>query len=71
MQIYFRSPKELLTKYFENLKNVIEFQQKHGCGLGKIYRDMVSVLSLGYCLYLVFQYNKAVKAAKDLQASNK
>uniref|UniRef100_A0AC34FQR3 RING-type domain-containing protein n=1 Tax=Panagrolaimus sp. ES5 TaxID=591445 RepID=A0AC34FQR3_9BILA len=56
MMIYFKSPKDLATQYLQNLKSVIDFQDKQRAHYLKMHQE---------------RYNKAVKFAKECQVTLK
>uniref|UniRef100_A0AC35FKX3 RING-type domain-containing protein n=1 Tax=Panagrolaimus sp. PS1159 TaxID=55785 RepID=A0AC35FKX3_9BILA len=56
IQLYFKNPKELASQYLQNLKAVIDFQDKQRAHHLKLQQE---------------KYHKAVKYAKDVQASLK
>uniref|UniRef100_A0A914YFT8 RING-type domain-containing protein n=1 Tax=Panagrolaimus superbus TaxID=310955 RepID=A0A914YFT8_9BILA len=56
MMLYFKNPKELATQYLQNIKSVIDFQDKQRAHFSKAQQD---------------KYNKAIKFAKECQVSLK
>lgn len=46
VQIYFRTPKDLIAQYMQNLKSVLEFQNFHRLRLQKYQQDRVNIKML-------------------------
>ena len=72
MKIYFQNPRDVAAQYFKNLTSVIDFQDKQRARFATVQQERVCFCFIHLPLLAIpFQFNKAVKYAKECQAQAK